>query len=287
MKPNLSVAYPGFRLGRGLGGRRYGHTLLELVIALALGVVVTGGASALYRTARASCDAATDWAAIGDAGQAALDLLGWQVRLAGLWLRADGAQPNVQTARAMRQVQLLPVFGCAAGRPAGPAAAPYCEADPGGNDGVQLMYLADPVASWADSQGAATDCLGQALPTGGLAVARFFTRVNSGSGEPELYCDGSGRLGNAQPLVEGVESLRVQYWLDGVDQAQRTVDADQWPHVRGLMLCLVVRGRPGSSSAPYLDCDGNLVRGSDGRRRQVFHWVLALRNHRESGDVVH
>lgn len=269
--PSTSRETAGLSAGRG-------YTLLELMIALAVGTLVTCAALALYRQQRDAFEQAADWAAVTEAGHAALDLMVWQARLAGLALQADGVD-NTERARQATLLRRLPVFGCAAGRPAGSADSPRCDADSRGSDGVQFMYAANNLSSWADSHGAATDCLGQALAAGAVAVARFFTRLSSASGEPELYCDGGARLGNTQPVVEGVEMLRLAYWLDGSDVAQASLAADQWPRVRALEICLVARGKPGSQRLPYLDCDGRRVAGSDGRRRQVFRMFVALRNH--------
>jgi len=172
----------------------------------------------------------------------------------------------------------LPVFGCHAGRPAGAAEAPRCDADSGASDGVQFLYRGDQISSWPDAHGRATDCLGQGLAENAISVARFFTRVSAASGEPELYCDGGARLGNAQPVAEGVESMQLSYWLTGAAEPQTLVPPGLWSQVRALEVCLVVRGPAGAARFPYVDCGGHAVPGVDRRRRQVFRLLVALRN---------
>lgn len=275
-----------------------GYTLLELMIAMSIGLLVTCAVLSLYRDQRDAFERAADWASIAEAGHAALDLISVQARLAGLSVEADdmGTQPPgpqhmswPQSTQSMAPrpapqffmplAERLPVFGCHAGRPAGPADAPQCEADSRASDGVQFLSAGNNISSWPDIDGAATDCLGQALAAHSVSAARFFTRLSSASGEPELYCDGGGRLGNAQPVAEGVETMLLTYWLDGTAAPQSVVSADQWPQVRALEICLVVRGQPGHVRLPYMDCNGRSVPGSDRRRRQVFRLFIALRNH--------
>jgi type IV pilus assembly protein PilW len=53
-----------------------GHTLVELVIAIALGLVVTVGAVSLYRAQRAAFGRAGDAMQIREAGLTALTLIG-------------------------------------------------------------------------------------------------------------------------------------------------------------------------------------------------------------------
>ena len=61
---------------------------------------------------------------------------------------------------------------------------------------------------------------GAALGEKGVPVVnRFFARVSASTGEPELYCEGNGKTGSAQPLVEGVERVRIRYWLAGASAA--------------------------------------------------------------------
>jgi len=274
----------------------HGHTLIELMIAMSLGLLVTCAVLSLYRDQRDGFERAADWASITEAGYAALDQISVQARLAGLAVDADGSgnlprdsltafsrqSPWVMHTVLQAPTQLAehwPVFGCHAGRPTGPVDAPRCEVDSRASDGVQFLSIGNNVSSWADTEGAATDCLGQALPVDAVSAARFFTRVSRASGEPELYCDGSARLGDAQPIVEGVETLQLRYWLADDEAPLAVVAADQWPQVRALEVCLVVRGQPGPAPFPYLDCGGRSVPGVDRRRRQVFRLFVARRNY--------
>lgn len=250
------------------GGR--GHTLLELVIAVALGLVVVTGAVVAYRAQYQAFVVASDAARIHEAGMNALTLVGEQIQSAG-YVPADMPQDLGGPA----------IFGCAGGRPGGPDDAVVCAALSGGSDGLAVRYVGDLASTWPSSAGQATDCLGQAVgAASAIVVNRYHAKASGSTGEPELYCEGSGRVGTAQPLVEGVESLRVRYWLAGATQPVNAsaVAGDQWPAVSAVDVCVQVRGASFPRKVAYVDCDGVSKTATDGRARQTFWRHVALRN---------
>jgi type IV pilus assembly protein PilW len=259
--------------------RPKGHTLLELTIAMALGLVITMGTVELYRSQRAAFTAAADQERMREAGMAALVLIGEQIQMAGF---APATVPAGQLG--------MPLFGCAGARPVGPDDALTCEALASGSDGLAVRYVGDGISTWPSATGQPTDCLGQSvaesesgLDAGSATIVnRFFAKTSGSTGEPELYCEGAGRVGVAQPLVEGVERLRVRYWLAGVPQAVEAfaVAGDQWSHVVGVDLCAQVRGIPTGRPVRYVDCDGVPVLPADGRSRATFSRHVAVRNSR-------
>jgi type IV pilus assembly protein PilW len=206
-----------------------------------------------------------DWAATANAGFVPADIL-----------RYDGPPA---------------LFGCSGGRPTGADDSLACTKLSGGSDGVAVRYVGDSVSTWASASGQATDCLGQAVAgsiatlggEGVLVVNRYFANVSTSSGEPELYCEGNGNAGSAQPLVEGVERVRIKYWRAGAPDAMdaSAVQADQWPAIVAVDLCVLVRGAPEGRRSRYVDCDGVSTLGADLRPRQAFSWRVALRNQAE------
>jgi type IV pilus assembly protein PilW len=152
--------------------------------------------------------------------------------------------------------------------------------------------VGDTVSTWPSTNGQTTDCLGQAVTGSSAAlgdqgvpvVNRYFARISGSTGEPELYCEGNGKAGSAQPLVEGVERLRIRYWVTGglaaIDAS--AVMADQWAKIVAVDLCVLVRGAPqGLQRARYIDCDGVSSLATDSRPRQAFSRRVAIRNHAE------
>jgi len=258
-----------------------GHTLLEFVIAVGLGLLVTAGVVSLYTTQRAAFERANNALRIREAGWTALTIVGQQLQMAG-FVPADAAQYRAPA----------PLFGCSGGRPTGTDDSRLsCETLPGKSDGVAVRYVGDSVSTWPASTGQTTDCLGQAVTnnSGALGdlgvpvVNRFYAKVSSSTGEPELYCEGNGKTGSAQPLVEGVERLRIRYWLAGAANAidASAVMADQWASVLAVDLCVLVRGAPQGQRSRYIDCDGISGIATDLRPRQAFWRRVALRNYAE------
>ena len=260
--------------------RVLGHTLIELVIAMALGLVVTAGAVSLYTTQRIAFEHASNAMRIRDAGLTALTLMGQQLQMAG-FIPASVVQYNGPP----------PLSGCSGGRPTGGDDSLACTTLSSRSDGVAVRYVGDSVSTWPSATGQPTDCLGQAVTgasvapdgPGVLVVNRYFASVSGSTGEPELYCEGNGRTGSAQPLVEGVERIRIKYWLaDGLSALDASaVTADQWAAVVAVDLCVQVRGAPQGQNSHYVDCDGVSMTGTDLRPRQTFSRRVALRNHAE------
>jgi type IV pilus assembly protein PilW len=259
--------------------RARGHTLIEFVIAAALGLVVTAGAVSLYTTQRTAFEHASSALRIREAGLTALTLVGQQLQMAG-FVPVDAVQYHAPA----------PLFGCSGGRPTGSDDSRLtCETLPGKSDGVAVRYVGDSISTWPSSSGQTTDCLGQAVTSntaalGDRAVAvvnRYFAKASSSTGEPELYCEGNGKTGSAQPLVEGVERLRIRYWVAGAAEAidASAVMTDQWAAVVAVELCVLVRGSPQGRRSRYVDCDGVSGVATDLRPRQAFSRRVALRNY--------
>ncbi|HXZ09882.1 MAG TPA: PilW family protein, partial [Paraburkholderia sp.] len=119
--------------------------------------------------------------------------------------------------------------------------------------------------------------------SGVLVSNRFYASVSSSTSETELYCEGNGRAGYGQPLVQGVEKLTVRYWLAGAAQAvdASSIKTDQWSRIVAVELCVLVRGSPLGQRMRYVDCDGVSSLGTDTRARQVFWRRVAVRNNEE------
>jgi type IV pilus assembly protein PilW len=258
-----------------------GHTLVEFVIAMALGLIVTAGAVSLYTTQRNAFVQASNATRIREAGLSALLLIGQQLQMAG-FVPADVAGYHAAPA----------LFGCSGARPTGTDDSLTCTALSTGSDGVAIRYVADVVSTWPSSGGQVTDCVGQAVKRsdaalgdeGAPVVNRYFANLSGSTGEPELYCVGSGNAGSAQPLVEGVERVRLRYWLDGAADAvdASAVPADRWTNVVAVDVCVLVRGAPQGQRSKYIDCDGVTTLGTDLRPRQAFSRRVALRNREEA-----
>lgn len=258
-----------------------GHSLIELLIAIALGALVIVGAASLYQTQREAGRRSADAASLRDAGMTALLLMGQHIEMGGFMpidTLVGGTAPS--------SIDIEPaVFGCDAGVPLTDDDPSACRFDAGGSDAVVARYIDDGVATWPNAAGQATDCLGQGVGGRGEYVVisnRFYVARGEG-GEPQLYCDGNG--GGKQPIVSGIERLKVRYWLRGATESvpARAIDGQAWPDVIALDLCVQVRGQSTALMHRYVDCDGVRVASLDGRVRQTFMRRVAVRNHERQG----
>ncbi|WP_250518313.1 MULTISPECIES: PilW family protein [unclassified Caballeronia] len=243
-----------------------GHTLLEMTIALALGMLIVTASLSLYRGQRAAFDRAADAARIHDAASSALEMLAQQIQMAAF---ASSVDSPVDAS----------MFGCAQGRVIGADTTASCESLASHSDGLQVRYSADAVSTWPSTAGAPTDCLGQAV-SDAIVTNRFYGKPSSSTGEPELYCEGGGR--QAQPIVEGIERMRVMYWLAGAPSASdaSAIARERWRDFHAADVCIVVRGfiAHAKRKTDYVDCNGLPVTVEDGRVRQVFWRRVAIRN---------
>lgn len=262
--------------------RQGGHTLIELMAALALGALVVGGALTLYLAQRTAYVRAVDAAVLEEGAEVALSVLGRQIQLAAY---APLGEPRPAG-----------LFGCADGRPSGMPDAPSCVPSESGSDGVLVRYVGDTVSTWPSAHGQASDCLGQGLGAPeALVVNRFYARTSSTSGRPELYCEGNGRPGVGQPVVEGVERLGFRYWARGAWRDALSVE--DWKQVAAVEICVQMLGaaragaanRAAAAGLPgSTDCHGRPMAARAGGSgptpvRRVFRRYVAIRNQQNEG----
>ncbi|WP_174907339.1 PilW family protein [Burkholderia diffusa] len=252
--------------------RSRAHTLLEVMIAMTVGLLVLAAAGALYHAQRVAQLRAEDGFRMRDAAATALMLIGEQIQMAGFRPLDVEGPPS-----------LPPVFGCSAGRVRGNGAKVRCEAMRAASDALLVRYVGDAVSTWPTIGAQVTDCLGQGVGAPGerpLVENRFDAHVSPSTGEPELYCEGSGRPGTPQPVVSGIDQLRVRYLRR---EAAQFVDAGamgsgDWRDVVAVHVCVRARGEPMHGPARHVDCDGRTAVSSDGRAHLALHRIVALRN---------
>jgi type IV pilus assembly protein PilW len=210
----------------------------------------------------------------------ALTLIGQQIQMAG-FTPADTVLRDTAPG----------LFGCSGARPVGADDSPGCEALSSRSDGIAIRYVGDSTSTWPSTTGQPTDCLGQGVSgaAGGQGASgtrisnRFYAKQSTSTGEPELYCEGNGKAGYAQPLVEGIERLRIRYWPAGSMQPVEAsaLTSERWAQIAGVELCVLVRGAPLGRRMRYVDCDGVTSLGGDTRARQAFWRRIAVRNNEQ------
>ncbi len=291
-----------------------GFSLVELLVALAIGLVLSGALAVTYLGNLQTSRATMALAQLNEDGQAALAMIVQQLRQAGY----NPAPPGADKPRDLK-VQGVTLFACDAGfeAVASPMSSLQCKAGRQRQGAIAIAYLADRfnTVPTAETPPRATDCVGTGIHPltddhGPYFVAqnRFF--IANGN----LMCAGSGGVKpftNQQPFVENVEELRLAFGVssphtthtapagylsaaevggltghDGVfadAEFLALTPAQRWDKVVNVRVCLLMRSagavlEQGNASQPYIDCDGILQDATDGRLRRAFATTVLLRN---------
>lgn len=301
--------------------RESGKTIVELMIALTVGLIIMLALISLYVSNRQGYRGSDDKARLDEDGRLALNLLAFHVRMAGYGSLMN-ADPKVTKttfvtpgAAAAEGIQ-----GCSGGFNNASAVSYACKNGTATPDSIIVRYyvdssnannvLASASASAAAPTSLPTDCLGQGVIVAPAVVEnRFFIKTNPSTNLPELYCAGNGGtaatdanfFASPQPIAENVTDMKITYGYDA--NGDQSVDAfytaqqiddphladpdgsTKWSRVVSTKICLVIRSAndgAATSAQKYRDCGGNLVTAADRRLYATFSTVVALRS-RASG----
>lgn len=294
--------------------RQGGMTLVELMIALTIGALISLGAGSLLGIANASYAAQLDAAALDDGGRYALDLIARAVRQAGLrdWEAIDpGVAPDPLQAPRIHGIDAhsLPRTGSAIANPLPDAA--------NGSDVLALRYHGAGLAP--DGDGSAVNCAGFPVHASEDGWSIFYVAKNA-QGDAELRCKYRGASAwSADAIVAGVDTFQVLYAVDtdtpadGVANLYLNADAinardaafapgsdlaehTHWKRVLAVRVALVLHGtRPGylARDVQVVDLFGaaySAAHGADDIGTQLPESAMAsglrLRERRQFGTTV-
>jgi type IV pilus assembly protein PilW len=187
--------------------RQRGITLVELMIAVALGTLVTLLAVTLLISANASYVAQAEAAAVDDAGRFALAALERAARQTGFTNWEHEGAPGGDTA-AHPHIKGLDDASLSSG---GRAIDNPRRSAVNGSDILALRFAG---SGAGDGDGSATTCAGFSVGAGQEGWSIFYVALST-AGEPELRCKYRGANNwSADALVGGVDSFQVLYGLD-------------------------------------------------------------------------
>jgi type IV pilus assembly protein PilW len=186
--------------------RQRGLSLVEMMVALAVGLAVVLGAARLLGSASSAYAAQMEAAAVDDGGRYALDLIGRAVRQAAWIAPADlAADP------AGLPAHLAGLDAHSLNKTTQALEAPLADAV-NGSDVLALRFPGAGAAPGGD--GSALSCAGFAHADGEEGWSIFYVARN-GDGEAELRCKYRGASNwSADALVGGVDGFQVLYGLD-------------------------------------------------------------------------
>ncbi len=231
-----------------------GFSLVEILVAMTLGVVLLGGALTIYTSSKDGYRLQENIAGLQENGRFAIQALRRNMEMAGFPLILE-----------------IPPFviGGANGT-----------ADGGGNasDQITIQYRSD------------TDCLGAGTPTNAAAPRVAVNRYHIDNGA--LRCEGNGNPGAPESLVDNVINMQALYGIDDDSDgtANRYVRADQvgtggvpgWNSVVSLRLALLVSSDSNINTTQQAGgfelLDAPAINPGDNRLYRVFTTTIPLRN---------
>lgn len=308
MKPSCKNHFSTHRLVRS--GQK-GLSLIELMIAMVIGLGVVGAGLAMYVTSGHASRASAATSQISEDASLVLNLMRNHIAMAGY------SRPTGVTALGMTKVySALAVFGCSHSVIQGESPTPLSCPAAGSSvqpDSIAVMYEADtentwPTASTNPRPNAPTDCLGFPLSLIGTAPNQYFLAenrfyVSNGT----LFCDGNAKSAanatlSAQPLVDNVQSMSILYGVADTytpagappgtslpsPVAVRYLSASEiaslgsnfWMQVVSVRLCVVIRSpEPVLDAATnYINCEGTSTPPNDRRLYRAFTTTIVLNN---------
>ncbi|RSZ57315.1 hypothetical protein HF313_11200 [Massilia atriviolacea] len=190
-----------------------GLGLVELLVALALGLLVTLAAAALLLSAQSGYAAQNALARTDDAGRYALEAIERAARQ-GAWVDLEREEAPPSLAASAARIGGLDNHALASGGPG------IDKARPGGVNGSDVLVLRfDGAGSGADGDGSVLGCAG--FPVGSEHEGWSIFYVAPGiAGDAELRCKYLGqKTWRSEALVAGVDTFQVLYGLDTDDPA--------------------------------------------------------------------
>lgn len=221
-----------------------GFTLVECMVAMAIGLLLLSGAFELFAVSRCLFTLQHEVARAQEGGRVALSVMAHTTRQAGF---SRDAQRSSDGLAALFHSGAPRVAGTEGGKEPDTLTVRY----QGHEDGSMLDCLGNPVTCMGNAQCAANPAIGSLVVTN-----RFFlTPASPDSGLRSLSCTRSIPAANppktdTQPLAEGVSDLQVTYGLDtdGDMAANRYADARQveaaggWARVVSVRLLVTTQG---------------------------------------------
>ncbi|MFC3685608.1 PilW family protein [Hydrogenophaga luteola] len=297
-------------LSSGLSRRsQRGFSLVELMVALTIGLFLMGAVGIIYVNTSNSSRASTLESQMNEDAALALELLQQQIRLAG-FSNADNTGARRFSGRA--------VYGCDLGFAATDANfnALACNGAGTASDAISVRYEATLLNS-QDAAGDPGNCAHEGIAEwaaageGGidnmrLADNRYYVAADA-DGTPALFCQGrtGAGFGDATALIPNIEDMQVQFAVTALPVVDEVIPhqvagyvnashdalgdtAANWSRVAAIRVCLIARSATpvptGDNSLDdvgfYRGCNGEELTSSDRYLRRAYVTTIQLRNAR-------
>lgn len=206
-----------------------GLSLIELMIAMTIGLVILMAVSSGYLSGLAMQRTHTDVSHLQESGRFAFELMAKAARVSGYRntyavypTGATGGVPSEFCSTATLGSQILALNDPATISPASTTLAGTTVTVLNSSDVLRVRYFGEDNAAGTAADGSVLDCLGNAVRRGGnssvpvedtLYVATDST-TDPSNPQPALFCRNSTAGGNGTALIPGVENMQILYGED-------------------------------------------------------------------------
>ena len=264
--------------------KQSGLSLIELMIALALGLFVIVGISYVYISGKKSSITTDQVSLLQENGRAALQQLSTTIQHAGYSATSAAPFEDVFIQSSVASTS------CTDGAESVTETSLFSAMsnNTGYGDTIGVVYMGD--------ENLNTDCVGNVLPAtcriesdassdAAKIYNQFFVEAND-EGVPTLNCSGS-RTSASQEIAEGVENIQFVYGedlnADGVaDHYVNSEDVSNWDEVVSVNITILVRSlKPvatANTARSYQLSEDAVINTNDRYLRSVFTATVRLRN---------
>jgi type IV pilus assembly protein PilW len=288
---------------REISRRTAGFSLVELMVSIALGMIITAVVGQTYLGAKRTFRSQDSTQRLQENSRYALHLLEREIRMAGF--------PGVGQESMVNVFSMLPGTFIVQGQNDVAVGAPSALT----TDTISITYFGSGPAGAPDST--VVNCLGQAVDAFTQTTDTFFvapdpaTLDSNGRAVSALWCtttNPGAALPSSFPMVHGIETMQILYGedTDGDRIVNRYVAANaaglQWDRVVAVRLSLLFAGLESNVSAHTADRNDDYRIGNqyyhftqnypdfladpgsittapgDGKQRALYHATIGIRN---------
>lgn len=289
--------------------KQTGKGLIELLVAIAIGLIILTTVLAIYVTTSKTTKASTIEAEMNEDGALALNILQQQLKLAGFSNYTNSATSG-------KNFQGTAVFGCTKGFSSTSVAFDSLACKTDGEAAFAIRYEADTINTFQTGTGAAarpTNCSFQSISNATqsdadatknyyLADNRYYIKEDSeNGGRKTLFCRGmngashtdeTALVANVEdmvityairgPEVDGKPSQQIVGYVSANDNKLGTTKKNWQDRVIGINICLLMSTQNTVSAdggtKKYKDCTGAEQTSSDRKLRRSYTTTIMFRN---------
>lgn len=276
--------------------RPHGFTLVELLVALTIGLLITLVVTQAYLSGLGTQRAQTSLTRAQEASRFAFDALSKAIRRAGY---KNPKATGLGFCDSPTVVRLVAGNDMASTDPTAANLTGSTVTVLNTSDVVRVRYFGEGNTVTNTADGTITDCQGTAVAPNTVVEETYFVAADANnSNEPTLFCYSSANAANGNvALVPGVESLQMLFGEDtdsdgSINRYVTAANISNANNVRSMMISIVTRTPEANavdrsaqtinhfgSNYPATGDTGNTFNApADGRMRQHSVTTIALRN---------